>query len=374
MFGRFTLANLNVPSTYDGKNPLSLNTFGVHDLDYSLALGHTWLFGANVVNSLRLSASRTNIQKIPDNYGNLGTFGAANFSPLGGNIMSFTVTGGGGFGVGSSAAVPGASHNGPNPSLSDDVNWIRGNHQFGLGGSVYRQMMNYESGLNAVGSFSFNGTNTGLGMADFLIGETTAWSQGIPYGFYNRQYYMALYAQDSWKVTPRLTLNYGVRWEPYNAPWSKFGQFSHFDAALFDSNTRSTVFPNAPPGLIFPGDSQYSCGKAINCPQWDKFFPRVGLVWDPMGDAKMTIRASYGMYGDRNHMFYSNFTSQYSPFGSTVTQSVVNLSNPWANYPGGNPVGFLPPRMASATPAPRRRSPPLATLSPSSCRTTKRRT
>ena len=340
-FGRFTLANLNVPSTYNGVNPLSLNTYAVHDMDYSLALGHTWLFGSNLVNSLRLSASRTNIQKIPDNYGSLATFGAANFTPLGGNIMSFTVTGGGAFTVGSSAAVPGASHNGPNPSLSDDVNWIRGNHQFGLGGSLYRQMMNYESGLNAVGSFAFNGTNTGLGMADFLLGQTTSWSQGIPYGFYNRQYYMALYAQDSWKVTPRLTLNYGVRWEPYNAPWSKFGQFSHFDSSLFDSNTRSTVFPNAPPGLIFPGDSQYSCGKAINCPQWNKFFPRVGMVWDPFGDSKMTIRASYGMYGDRNHMFYSNFTSQYSPFGSTVTQSVVNLSNPWANYPGGNPVAAL---------------------------------
>ena len=341
IFGRFTAANLNVPSTYNGVNPLSINTYGVHDLDYSLALGDTYVFGANIVNSLRVAASRANVAKVPDNYGNLATFGSTNFTPLGGKVMSFTVTGGGGFNIGTSASVPGQSHDGPNPSIADDLSWVHGAHQFGFGGSIYRQGMNYWSGLNAVGSMAFNGSNTGLGMADFLIGETSNFSQGITYGFYNRQYYIALYAQDSWKVSKRLTLNYGVRWEPYTAPWSKYGQFSHFDPALFAAGVHSTVFTGAPAGLVFPGDSQYACGNSINCPQWNKFFPRIGVVWDPFGDSKMTIRASYGMFGDRNHMFYSNFTSQYAPFGNTVTQSVVNITDPWKTYPGGNPVGAL---------------------------------
>jgi len=61
-------------------------------------------------------------------------------------------------------------------------------------------------------------------------------------------------------MTPRLTLTYGVRWEPY-LPWaSKYGWFSHFDQELFDQNVRSTVFVNAPAGMVFPGDSQYECG------------------------------------------------------------------------------------------------------------------
>ena len=62
-FGRFTSAHLNVASTYDGKDPLSINAVGVNDLDYSLALGDTYVFSANVVNALRVSATRTNIVK-----------------------------------------------------------------------------------------------------------------------------------------------------------------------------------------------------------------------------------------------------------------------------------------------------------------------
>jgi hypothetical protein len=346
IFGRFTMGNLNVPSTYDGKNPLSINTYAVHDLDYQLALGHTWLIGSNKVNSIHIAASRTNIVKLNDNYANIGTFGAQGFTPAGANNINLTVTGGGGFIIGGGAAVPGASHNGPNPSLGEDFSWVHGSHQLGFGGSVYRQEMDYQSGLNAVGSMTANGSITGLGMADLLIGDLTTFSQGLTYGFYNRQYYMSLYAQDSWKINSRLTLNYGVRWEPYTSPYSKYGQFSHFDNNLYLAGVQSSLFQNAPPGLVFPGDKQYACGKSLNCPQWDKFLPRVGVVWDPFGDGKSTVRAAYGMYGDRNHMFYSNFMSQYAPFGNTIAQSggatnIVSIGNPWGTYPGGNPIPFL---------------------------------
>src|SRR5207248_10306319 len=83
MFARFTSAHLNVGSTFDGKDPLSINTVGVNDLDYSLAVGDTYLVGPNIVNSLRLSASRTNIPKVPDNYASWATCGS-NFTPVSG--------------------------------------------------------------------------------------------------------------------------------------------------------------------------------------------------------------------------------------------------------------------------------------------------
>jgi hypothetical protein len=336
VFGRFTAANLNVGSTYDGKNPLSINTYGVHDLDYSLALGDTFLIGSNIVNSLRIGANRTNIVKLNDKSGNLRDFGA-NITP-GPGVTSIYMTVNGAFGIGTSAAVPGASHNGPNPSIAEDLSIIKGAHQLGFGVSWYRQMMNYWSGLNTMGLTTYNGTVTGLALADFMLGQAVSFNEGNTYGFYNRQNYLALYAQDNWKLTPRLTVNYGVRWEPYTAPWSKFGQFSHFDKGLFDQNVHSSVFVNAPAGLVFPGDPQYKCGNSLNCGSYLKFFPRVGLVWDPKGDGKMTIRAAYGMFGDRPHMFYSNFMSQYAPFGNNISLSNVNLSNPWATYPGGDPI------------------------------------
>ena len=112
---------------------------------------------------------------------------------------------GGGFAIGSTASVPGEAHTGPNASITDDVSWVKGSHQFGFGGNIYKRIMNYWSGVNAVGSTSFNGTVTGLALADFLVGDAVSFGQGTNYGMYLYQYYASLYAQDSWKVSPRFT-------------------------------------------------------------------------------------------------------------------------------------------------------------------------
>ena len=338
-FGRFSGGNLNVDSTFDRKNPLSINTYGFNDLDYQLSLGNTYLIGSNIVNSLRLSASRTNIVKIDDEYSSLADFGS-NYTPLGGKVVSLSVTGGLGFTIGGGSAVPGASHNGPNPSISEDISWVKGNHQIGFGGSLYHQGMNYWSGLSAVGSITFDGTVTGLGLADLLTGNARTFSQGTRQGFYTRQNYMSLYAQDSWKANRRLTLNYGVRWEPYLSISYKQGKMHFVDQELFAQNYHSPVFTNAPAGVIFPGDPHYVCGNRFSCNKWVDFFPRVGLAFDPKGDGKMTIRAAYGMAGDRPMMFYYGAVSQGPPFGNTVNLTNVNLSNLWATFPGV--PGFTP--------------------------------
>jgi hypothetical protein len=218
---------------------------------------------------------------------------------------------------------------------------VKGSHQFGFGGNIYRQMMNYESYVNATGTATFNGQFTGSILADYMLGLPETFSQGTVYGFYNRQWYASLYAQDSWKVTPRLTLNYGLRWEPYTSYYNEYGQIVHFNPTLFGENVHSTVFANAPAGLVFPGDSQYGCGDSYNCNDWKKFFPRLGLAWDPKGDGRMTIRAAFGMYGDRPHMFWPNQNTFSPPFGNTLSPSSPNLTNPWINTPGGNPMSLL---------------------------------
>src|SRR5215467_12166700 len=127
MFGRYTVANLNQPSTYDGKSPLSKNTYAIHDLDFSYALGDTHLIGSNVVSSFRFALNRTNIAKIPDAYKSLADFGS-NVSALTGHDSLITMTNGG-FNIGSVSAVPGESHDGPNFAINEDINWVKGNHQ-----------------------------------------------------------------------------------------------------------------------------------------------------------------------------------------------------------------------------------------------------
>ena len=337
-YGRFNSAKLSQGSTFDGKNPLSIANYGFNDLDYGLAVGETWVVSPTLVSSLRVGASRTNIVKIPDKYASWSSLGA-NVSPLGGDMIAIAASQ---FAIGGGAASPGQSHNGPLWSIYEDVNWVKGAHQIGFGGSIYQQRLNYWSGVNAVGTANFDGSKTraagalnGYPLADFLLGLPTTFNQGTIYGFYSRQYYQSLYIQDSWKITPRLTANFGVRWEPYTAVYQKFGgQDAHFDPGLFTQGVRSTVYQNAPPGLVFSGDSQYTCGNSFNCSKWDKFFPRVGVAWDPKGDGRMTIRAAYGMFGDRMSMLSLSQEQFGSPYGNLVSAAGGNLANPWAAYGG----------------------------------------
>ena len=340
-FGRLTVAHLLTASTYDGTNPLSVNTYGFNDLDYSLALGETYLLSSNVVNSFRIAASRTNIIKIPSLYKTWAQLGA-NVSAIPDTVIA--VTAGSDFVIGGGAASPGKSRNGPNPSISDDLSWVKGSHQFTFGGNAYFQQMNYYSGVNADGTATFTGQVTGNILADFMLGLPSTFTQGTLFGFYDRQWYLSMYAQDSWKVTSHLTLNYGLRWEPYTSVYNAYGQIVHFDPALFAAGTKSTVYKNAPAGLTFPGDSTYGCGNNFNCNTIAKFFPRVGLAWDPQGNGKMTVRAAYGQYGDRAHMFYSNQNEFSPPFGGNISAAQgggANLTNPWGNTAGGNPVPTL---------------------------------
>ena len=98
---------------------------------------------------------------------------------------------------------------------------------------------------------------------------------------------------------------------------------------------------NAPAGLIFPGDSQYTIGNAPHSDKTAIFEPRIGLAWDPQGNGRMTVRAAYGTFVDRLHyQAYSSFT-QSAPFGNNIQLTNVSLSNPWGSYAGGNPFPFV---------------------------------
>jgi hypothetical protein len=335
IFGRYLSGRLTQGSTYDGKDALSVSQASVHDLDYGFSLGDTYLISTSLVNSLQLGANRANVVTTADNYASWDTLGA-NITPLAGKTISLTATGA--FTIGGGPASSKASHGGPLWSIFDDISWVKGSHQFGFGGSIYQQRLDYFSAGNTFGTPTFDGNQTGLTLGDFMLGRTVSFTQGTIYGFYTRQFYDALYVQDNWKVSSRLTLNYGVRWEPYLSPYNNRGENEHFDPALFAQNFHTSVFTNAPAGLVFPGDPQYTSGKYLNGPVWNKFFPRVGVAWDPQGNGRMTIRAGYGMYGDRASML--NGTNVYTspPFGNVVSVAGANLTDPWANYPGGNPM------------------------------------
>jgi len=342
MYLRAYVTDLLIPTTFVPGNALTLNSNGQHDRVYALAFGDTYLIGASMVNAFRLGANRSEIPKVTDNLATWTQLGVnAPFSPD--TEPRFTISGGNGFGIGGGNAIINHDMGGPNPSVNDDFSWIRGNHQMGFGVSYLHSLLNYASGINATGLMTFNGTLTGLGMADFMTGNAVTWAQGNVQGYlYNRQQYIGLYAQDSWKVTPRLTVNYGVRWEPFLPPTNKYGWFDHFDPALFAQNVHSSVYVNGPAGLIFPGDSQWTPGSyKIAKDRWGTFLPRLGVVWDPIGDGKTTIRASAGSFTDRNSLYAMSAMAQDAPYGTVISVPNVKLDNPWATYAGGNPLPLV---------------------------------
>ena len=120
-------------------------------------------------------------------------------------------------------------------------------HTLTFGGQFrYNQLTEYNVGSN--GAFNFNGAETGIDFADYLIGAPTSFSQGESYPSYGRSRYIGLFGQDSWRIKPNLTLNYGLRWD-VSRPWSEV----HNELETLVPGLQSLVFPGSPMGWVFPG-------------------------------------------------------------------------------------------------------------------------
>ena len=156
------------------------------------------------------------------------------------------------------------------------------------------------------------------------------------------EWYLGLYAQDSWRLTPRLTVNYGLRWEPFFPQELNDGHVFHFDRTLFSQNVHTSQFVNAPVGFTqYPGDPGFPGNGGWNT-YWKLFAPRVSLAWDPKGNGRMSIRAAFGMFYDTLPAFLQNSVPISAPWVPRATASGVNFTTPWQTQPGGNPFPLGP--------------------------------
>ncbi|MGB8031817.1 MAG: carboxypeptidase-like regulatory domain-containing protein [Terracidiphilus sp.] len=212
--------------------------------------------------------------------------------------------------------------------ISDAFSHIVGKHGLKIGGEIHANQINTHPDVIFNGSFSFNGSETGLDFADFLLGVPSSYTQGQASGFYNRNLYMAAFVQDSWKVTSHLTVNYGVRWDRIR-PWEeKFNQLQ-----TLVKGEQSQVFPGAPQGLVFPGDQGVPDSLA---PARNNFAPRIGVAWTPSlaapwlhnltGTAGQTsIRLGYGMFYTAYEGLSAGIMSANPPYGYTYTSAAPPL-------------------------------------------------
>jgi hypothetical protein len=309
---------------------------------HALALGHTDVLSASVVNAVRFTFNSTDSHR----FQNPGFFSPADVGvkmysyPTYENsdkASQFPLTVTDAFDFESGSATERSSRH-RTYGISDDLTWVRGGHQLGFGANVRRWKFNTRSTSRTSGTWTVDGSLTGLSMADFLTGRVARLEIGGPSILDIHNWYLGTYAQDSWRVSNRVTINGGVRWEPY------FGQSVDNDAIViwnqenFDRGIRSKVFLNAPAGLIYPGDEGFPEGKTGLDIQWWNLAPRAGVAWDVRGDGRLAVRSSYAMGYDFMAGEYHNINSGAPPFGnrSLINDPPGRMDDPWGAL-GGDP-------------------------------------
>lgn len=229
--------------------------------------------------------------------------------------------------------------------VSDDFSRVLGTHTLSLGATAHTDQINTHPTVYDNGSFSFTGSETGSDFADFLIGIDSSYTQGQGQNFYNRIHYFGLYAQDSWRVRPRLILNYGLRWDVL-PPWSeKFNQL-----LSLDPNEQSVVFPTAPKGILFPGDR--GIPNTLSPTRYKNFAPRFAASWTPWPNAanplrrllgsheETVVRAGFGLYYTAFEGLSAGIMSGNPPYGFTDTSSAPTLfDQPFITAATGVSVG-----------------------------------
>ena len=303
---------------------------------HSALLSNTHIFTSSLTNSLRATWFRhefdfdQRLNRIPPS--ELG-FGFAPANDIGQGPPFFNISG---------YTPIGGAITGPRLStqttfeLQDGLSWMRGGHLVKLGGEIRHTTLDMFQAIAPNAFFVFASTfPTNNAIANLLLGAPVTFYQGL--GDFNRElglWNVGIYAQDEWRLSTTLTFNYGLRYERINP-------FTEAQDRLngFIPNVQSVVWPDAPRGLVFPGDPGVAQGIARSA---NAFMPRIGIAWDPTGAGVWSLRSSYGL-------FYDQFQN-----GAGTASQVAISSLPWAQFNqfSGAGLNFQNPYQGRTYPAP----------------------
>ncbi len=318
-----------------GSSPLPYSRLQYSWRQQNLNLSDTWLKSSSTLNQAwfvytrafgsRVSYPQTSLQDLGSTYQmqgapNLPNIAATNYFTLGEQI---------------SGPLAGNNYY----ALRDLVSMANGKHNLRFGAEESLNKDEQFTNLNNFGIFSFNGSITGNGFADFLLGIPNAIQQDKPVAPSTNSWTTSLFVQDDWRVTPRLTLNLGLRWDIQTPPTDPANR-----QAAFVPGQQSVVYPQMPMGLVYPGDKGVPRGIAQL--SFMHLGPRIGFAWDPFGDGRTSVRGAFGIFWGTVSGNGWNQPSNFVPF--TVSLSFPNsnsvtgatLSDPYRNYPGGSPFPY----------------------------------
>ena len=197
-----------------------------------------------------------------------------------------------------------------NYAIADTLTWNRGHHTYKFGGrfGIIQENSIYAYQTNGIFYFSGPyGIGSGNDLADFLFGASDTFSEfsKAPSNEHQRQY--AVFAQDEWKATPRVTLTYGLRYE-YTSPETD----THGYSFSIVPGRQSVKFPGAPLGFLVPGDP--GAPRGWYYPDYTNLSPRIGIAWDPFGNGKTSIRGGGGLFFDTLNGWMSDWATDEAPW------------------------------------------------------------
>jgi len=262
-------------------------------------------------------------------------------------VLNVTVSGGGAF------ILPGTPYgvwNRGDQSLREIATWIKGKHEVQFGGEILRVRLPMGNQYQESGVFDFENL-TGNPLADFELGAVSSFTQGGGLYLNVTGYRESLFAQDSWKATPRMLLTAGLRWDPFFPYTDSEGR-----VACFVPGAQSQRFPTAPVGMLFGGknhDPGCPASSIYNNPR--NFGPRLGFAYRITEDGNTSIRGGAGYYYDAPNTVAVEDVVGVPPFapiinvGSSPGSPLVTLADP---YGSSGTTNLFPGQFGPTNPSP----------------------
>ena len=227
--------------------------------------------------------------------------------------------------------------------IIDNFTKVVGTHTLQFGADFHYDQINERNYDDANGAYTFNGEETGLDFADYLLGAPQSFTQASQQLLDSRDKYFGVYAQDSWRARPTLTINYGLRYE-IMTPW--YDTQNKLETVI--PGEQSQVFPTAPQGLVVPKDP--GVPRTLAPIQYHNFAPRVGFAYSPDntegllgkifgGPGKSSIRAGYGIFYSAIEDATGFVEVGDAPFGLYYSAESTLLSTPFIARANGSPAG-----------------------------------